>query len=87
MIRNIYAVLDARAGIYSAPFLSINDAVAIRALEQAATDPNCDISKSPLDYFLQLLGTFDDESGRFNILEAPKPIAHALQLLVNPDQE
>lgn len=69
MIINIYTIFDDKAKIYNKPFYMHNDAVALRALTDLADDPNTDVHKHPEDFVLFKLGTFDDVSGKFDLIE------------------
>lgn len=65
MKKIVCAIFDAKAGVYSNPFYSINVQVATRDFNHACTDPNSGLSLHPEDYTLYALATFDDESGLF----------------------
>jgi len=80
MIRQIYSVRDAQAAIYGPPVLALTDGEAIRSFQTAANNPQSAIGQHPADYDLFHLGTFDDETGKYQSLEAPKRLIKALDL-------
>jgi len=71
MQKNIYTLYDEKAFTYCHPFYCVNDQVALRSLAIAATDPNSEISKAPLDYSLYCIGVFDDNLGVITPHQAP----------------
>lgn len=58
----LVSVFDKVAGLYSLVVTEVNSDSAIRNFKIGAKQ-NVQISSSPDDYCLVLLGTFDDESG------------------------
>lgn len=58
----LVSVFDKVAGLYSPAMTEINPESAIRNFKIGAKQ-NAQISASPDDYCLVLIGTFDDESG------------------------
>ncbi len=77
MIQNAYSIKDAKANVFSAPFFSINDQVALRSFEQAKNDSNTTIHKNPEDFSLYRLSTFDDQSGELHPEKQPYFLATA----------
>lgn len=74
-----FSIYDVKAKIYSAPFLQVNMAVAIRSFTELANDQQTKIAQWPLDYYLYHLGSFDDEEGRYENLEHPLELGRADQ--------
>lgn len=68
---NIYSIFDVKSGLYSLPMLWLNDALAVRAFDNAVQDDESQLSRNPGDYSLFCLGYFDDKSGS---IEASSPI-------------
>lgn len=62
----VFAVRDAKAGVFGTPFFQVNRAVAVRAVQQAAADPDTMLSKAPGDFALWDLGEWSDETGLFS---------------------
>lgn len=77
MIKSVCVVHDSVAAVFNHPFFSINDASAIRDFTHAVNDRNSSISKSPKDFTLYKLGTFDDVTGEFSLDVPPVVLTNA----------
>jgi len=66
MFLNAYSIYDVKAGIFSQPYFSVNNAAAVRAFAQVANDPGNQIAVNPEDYVLYKVGTFNDQTGDLN---------------------
>jgi len=64
MSKVYYAVFDAKAEMYSQPFLEIKDGTAVRAIQDIVIN-NKDhaFAKHPSDFSLHRLGEFNDKTG------------------------
>jgi hypothetical protein len=71
----ICTIFDNKTGAYLQPFFTANVAVAERAISDLVVDPDHQFSKNPEDYVLFDLGQFDDETGLFDMHDAPRTIA------------
>lgn len=80
MKKYVCASYDKKAKCFSHPFYVGQAEMAIRALHDAANDPTHEVFKHPEDYGLFLLGTFDDETGKFTCKGEPENIAEAINL-------
>lgn len=70
----ICTIHDAKVGAFTMPVYFRTEGAAHRSFEQAMKeDPN--ISKWPADYNLYILGTFDDDNAKFELLEVPRLMA------------
>jgi len=78
MTQNVYSIKDAKAGTYGNPFYAINDGVATRSFEQAASDPQTTIHANPEDFNLYKIGTFDDNEGIITSEAQPQFITGAI---------
>lgn len=78
MVLNVYSVYDLKAKAFLSPFFLPQDAMAVRALIDAVSDPTHQFAKHPEDYQLFKLGSFDDALG---VLTAGKQ--HELLVLVS----
>lgn len=65
MILNMYSVYDAKSGAFLTPFFMMYDGQAIRAISEAARDPNTQLGRYPEDFHLHRLGLWDDQNARF----------------------
>lgn len=75
----VMVVYDAVAKVFFRPYYTASKEVGTRAFRQAALDPETELWKSPADYSLWCLGEFDDETGRFVLLEQPEKLCIASQ--------
>lgn len=81
MIQKIFAVYDAAAKAYLAPFQLPREEMALRAFRDVINSPNHELANHPEDYTLFLLGEFDNRTGQhINNEPGPKPLATALSL-------
>jgi hypothetical protein len=83
MIKVVCSVFDAKAGLYSNPFYSVNVAVATRDFNHACTDPNSGLAQHPEDFSLYVVANFDDESGLFVPNVPPLFVANAVNTSIN----
>lgn len=74
-----FAVYDAAAAVYGAPFVAVNKATATRSFRALANDGQSAVSVSPKDYTLHLIGEYDDQDGRLESCP-PEYIASAQAL-------
>ena len=61
---SMYAIWDSAAEYYSRPILLNNDEVALRSCHEWMMDADSHIRKSPQDYTLFNIGTYDDETAQ-----------------------
>lgn len=78
MIKVVCSVFDAKAGLFSNPFYSVNTAVAKRDFFAGCSDPKSGLSRNAEDYSLFQVATFDDESGQFSPIVPPSFISNAI---------
>ena len=76
----VCSVRDSALDAFSRPFFVPTTGVAVRGFREEANRQGSEVMKSPADYELFLLGTFDEESGKFENLEAPRSLARAVDL-------
>lgn len=81
MKKSLYSVYDVKGKTYDFPFAHQNHETALRAFHQAASDPNNFLNKYPQDYMLMYVGEFDDQTGRYQNVEAPTSLGTAAALL------
>lgn len=70
MIKYLYSVRDIKAQTFCTPFVSLNDMTAKRDFAHACMDQTSQLFKSPEDFSLALVGSFEDDSGE---VEAIRP--------------
>lgn len=69
----ICAVYDMTANLYGAPFSATNEQVAIRQFQAELTNvqANGPMQTHPQDFKLFALGTFDNETGTYDLYQQP----------------
>lgn len=85
MKRIVFAVRDIVSNLYAQPFCDVNNGSAIRGFREVIQrgDGTSQIGQHPEDYELFVLGSFDDESARFELLEIPERISRGADHLVS----
>lgn len=81
MIKYAFSVYDSKAKAFNDPVFTPNQAIAERAFAIAANDKTSFIGQSPTDYTLFRVGTWDDETCKFNLLETPEALVLASTLI------
>lgn len=66
MRTNLYVIWDSAAECYNAPFALVNDQVALRAAQDLRNDPTTDICRSPQDFTLFRMGSYDDSNAQID---------------------
>ena len=80
MLLHVFTVRDGKAEAYLQPFFVPNESVAIRAMTDCVTDENHAFGKHPEDYSLYACGVYDDITGKFELLDAPKHLVNLIDL-------
>lgn len=80
----IVSILDTAAGAYGRPAYIASEGVAIRQFQDEVNRESEDnqLYKHPDDFQLYYLGTFDDNTGGFDLLASPKMIARAKDIMI-----
>lgn len=84
MVNKLYAVHDAKACFFGAPFTDMEDGSAVRNFADAVNDssnPNNMWNKHPEDFSLFFVGEFDNATGEL-IPSVPKSLVTASALRV-----
>lgn len=79
MITQLYAVYDSAAKTYGQPFCAQNRQIAVRSFRMLVNDESSLVNKSPLDFALYQVGTFNDETADITSTQ-PELVAHAVSL-------
>lgn len=79
----LFSVFDSKAEAFIQPFFSLNTGTGKRAFKTAANDPKADFHINAGDYTLFELGTFDQNTGKFEILESPENHGMAITYRTN----
>lgn len=75
----VYAVYDSKTKVYAQPNFLINRGAAMRAWKDACNDPQTQFFKHPEDFTMFELGTWDDETGQFEMDQVPFSLGTAIQ--------
>lgn len=81
MKRTVFAVYDSKAAAFLQPFFSQTRGVAVRSFGAAVQDTGHDFNRYAGDYTLFELGTFDEETAKFDLKTTPESIVLASVLL------
>lgn len=75
-ILHVCSVRDRAIDAFGQPFCVTAVGSAIRSFTDEVNNPKSDlVAKHPDDFDLYLLGTFNDESAKFDLLDSPRQIA------------
>jgi hypothetical protein len=80
----IISIKDTAADAFGRPVYVATEGVAIRQFQDEvnrASDDN-QLYRHPDDFHLYHLGDFDDITGKFDILETPRLVARAKELII-----
>jgi len=66
-----YSVRDKATDLFMAPFYVRTKQEALRALKDAASNPEHAFNRHPRDYSLYALGVYDEDRGLFELNDAP----------------
>lgn len=79
MEHKCYSIRDDKSQVYNRPFFNATHGEAERTLHSLVNDEKSMISQYPSDFSLYYVGTYDDNTGRFEPCD-PQHIAHASSL-------
>lgn len=90
----IYSIKDSRAGVFNQPFYQRGDEEAKRYVrgivnEDAKNLPGWyqNVAKYPKDFDLYHLGLYDDQTGKFQLLDKPQHLVEAHTLVEKKNTE
>lgn len=78
MLLIVCAVRDSAVDAFMRPFCVPTIGMAVRSFSDEAVNPESEIRKHASDYELFQLGVFDEETGKFDNLDAPRSLARAV---------
>lgn len=79
-IKRVYSTRDSKTEFFYTPFYQNTEAEALRTWGASTAKPESMICQYPEDYDLYYLGTFDDQTGKFQLLDSPKHVVSAVNL-------
>ncbi len=77
MIKEIFAVYDSKAEVYSTPMFMRNKGEALRSWADICNDDKAVYNKHPQDYSLFHIGTFSETTGEIIPLATPSSLGLA----------
>jgi len=75
----VFAIYDSKAKYYKHPFLMKSKGEVLRGFIDLANDEKTEIGKHPEDFVLFYIGTFDEVSGRYEMLDAKESLGTAIE--------
>lgn len=81
MILKSYALFDRKAGVFSLPMFFAHEVYLSRAMTALVSDLSTSVGQHPADFDLCALGSFDDQTGRFDPLGTVTTISSAVAFL------
>lgn len=84
---SVFSVRDVVSDTYGRPFYSFNTSTALRSLKSEVNNKvvGSVLFESPDDFELYLLGEFDDETGRFDLLDRMQFVVRCSSLVLRAD--
>lgn len=76
----VVAVRDSAVDAFMRPFFVPSTAFAVRSLREEMKNAESPLAKTPQDFALFELGTFDEESGRMENLDSPRQVVRCQDL-------
>lgn len=86
MITSVYAIFDNKGTYYKPIFYAPTTAAAIRSFKLHASNPQSEYAMFPGDFNLNYMGTWNDETGKFEQLENPQNLG-TLSSYLNTSEE
>lgn len=78
MKQAVYCVKDLKIGIWEEPRYGFRNKIeAIRAFELAVNENGTKFNKFPTDYAFYIIGTWDDEAGKYEMYDTPESLGVA----------
>lgn len=71
MVHKVFSIRDAKAEFFNSPFLQKTEGEAERTFTSLVNDNQSTLSKHPEDYDLYFVGEYDDNTGKYDLQEAP----------------
>lgn len=84
-MKSIVTVFDIKAGYYFDPKIVPNKGEALRAFMNEVNTVGSNFNKYATDYVLYEFGSFDEQTGKFALLDIPYPLCRAIDVYKDPD--
>jgi len=74
-VKQVFCVRDRKAQLFDSPFFDVHKAQAMRAFDAACKNKDSKFALHPDDWELCYMGSFEESSGKFKLLEFPEILA------------
>jgi hypothetical protein len=81
MLYKMYTIHDQKAGIFHPPYVKQSHGEAERDFTTAVNDDRTNLNRYPEDFNLYYVGTWDDNTGKAELLDSPQHIIKAIQCI------
>lgn len=78
MVLRIFSVFDSKMNAFLPPFFTLTASMALRSFEDAVRSEGHDFGNHAEDYTLFELGSFNQHSGKVELLDTPHSLALAI---------
>lgn len=75
----VFAIYDSKVETYQKPFFMLSKGQALRAWIDLINDQQSEVSKHPEDFTLFLLGSYDENTGKFENEATPQSLGVAIE--------
>lgn len=83
----VFAVYDQQVEEYLQPNFFKTPAEAMRSFSDVVTQPDHQFNKHATDYTMFQLASYDPATGKFDVLDSPRVLANAWELLAREKEE
>ena len=84
MISKVFCIYDSKVEAYLPPHMARTRGEVIRAITAALADDKHQFSKTPGDYTLFELGTWDDSNAMYNLHSSPVSVGVLIEFKKDP---
>lgn len=86
MIYVVMSIRDNAVAAFNRPFFVQHVGMAVRSFKDEVNSAESPMAKHPEDFLLFELGTFDEETGKMQNLEAPRQVMRAIDVKERPNE-
>jgi hypothetical protein len=87
MIHKVFSIRDSAADAYLPPFILPKSEMAKRIFGQCVNSDDHQFAKSPEDYTLFEIGTFDDELGQLGVYRSQENLGNGINYALKDDYQ
>lgn len=81
MILQIFSIYDSKAESFNPPVYLSSTGLAIRSFSDSIQQPESHFAQHPEDYTLFHIGSWDDQTSKFDLLSTPKSLHVAIEFV------